>query len=152
MAMTTGRPCCSAGTNGSGGAGRTLVLVLDDYHVIDAPAVHASVRFLLEHRPPGLHLVVTGRADPPLSLARLRARGQLAELRQRDLRFTTEEAAALLRQAVGSELAVPDATVAVLATRTEGWAAGLQLAALSLEGSPNVAGFVATFSGSHRFV
>jgi LuxR family maltose regulon positive regulatory protein len=129
-----------------------VVLVLDDYHVIDARAVHASLTFLLEHRPPELHLVLTGRADPPLPLARLRARGQLAELRAAELRFTTEEAAALLREAVGPDLALPDASVAALATRTEGWAAGLQLAALSLKGRSDVAGFVETFSGGHRYV
>jgi LuxR family maltose regulon positive regulatory protein len=129
-----------------------VVLVLDDYHVIDARAIHASLTFLLEHRPPELHLVLTGRADPPLPLARLRARGQLAEVRAAELRFTTEEAAALLREAVGPDLALPDASVAALATRTEGWAAGLRLAALSLEGRSDVAGFVETFSGSHRWV
>jgi LuxR family transcriptional regulator, maltose regulon positive regulatory protein len=129
-----------------------VVLVLDDYHLIDTAAVHASLTFLLEHRPPALQLVVAGRADPPLPLARLRARGQLTELRAAELRFTAEEAAALVREAVGPDLAVPDASVAALATRTEGWAAGLQLAALSLKGSSDVAGFVASFSGSHRFV
>jgi LuxR family transcriptional regulator, maltose regulon positive regulatory protein len=95
---------------------------------------------------------LTGRADPPLPLARLRARGQLAELRAAELRLTTKEAAALLREAVGPDLALPDASVAALATRTEGWAAGLQLAALSLKGRSDVAGFVETFSGGHRFV
>jgi LuxR family transcriptional regulator, maltose regulon positive regulatory protein len=129
--------------------GETL-LVLDDYHLIDSQPVHASLTFLLEHLPPELRLVLTSRADPPLPLARLRARGQLAELRAADLRFTQEEAAALLRQAVGPDL--PDAAVAALAARTEGWAAGLQLAALSLRGQTDVVGFVASFSGSHRYV
>jgi LuxR family maltose regulon positive regulatory protein len=129
-----------------------VVLVLDDYHVIDARAVHASLTFLLEHRPPALRLVVTGRADPPLPLPRLRARGQLAELRAAELRFTTVEAAALLREAVGSDLALPDGAVAALAARTEGWAAGLQLTALSLQGRAEVAGFVASFSAGHRYV
>src|SRR6266571_1544656 len=127
-----------------------VVLVLDDYHLVDSGPVHESVAFLLENLPPGLRVVVSGRADPPLGLARLRARGQLAELRAADLRFTAEEAAALLREAVGPDLA--DAAVAVLAARTEGWVAGLQLAALSLRGQPDVAGFVASFSGSHRYV
>ncbi len=127
-----------------------VLLVLDDYHLIDAQAVHASLGFLLEHRPPGLHLTLTSRADPPFGLARMRARGQLAELRDADLRFTAEEAAALLREAVGSDL--PEAAVAVLAARTEGWVAGLQLAGLSLRGQADVAGFVASFSGSHRYV
>src|SRR5512133_285121 len=107
-----------------------VLLVLDDYHLVEAQVVHASVGFLLEHRPSGLRLVLASRADPPLPLARLRARGQLGELRDADLRFTAEEAAALLRAVVGPDL--PDAAVAVLAARTEGWVAGLQLAGLSL--------------------
>ncbi len=127
-----------------------VVLVLDDYHLIDAPPVHASLAFLLEHLPPSLRLVVASRADPPLPLARLRARGQLAELRAADLRFTLEEAAELLRTAVGSEL--PDAAVAALGDRTEGWVAGLQLAALSLRGRGDITAFVEGFSGSHRYV
>ena len=127
-----------------------VLLVLDDYHLIDSPPVHASLTFLLEHLPPGLHVVLASRADPPLPLARLRARGQLAELRAADLRFTAEEAAALLLEAAGPGL--PEASVAALEARTEGWAAGLQLAALSLRGQPDAAGFVATFSGSHRYV
>jgi LuxR family maltose regulon positive regulatory protein len=126
-----------------------VLLVLDDYHLVDTGPVHESVAFLLENLPPGLLLVVSGRADPPLPLARLRARGQLAELRAAELRFTTEEAAALLGATAGPVL--PDTAVA-LAARTEGWAAGLQLAALSLRGRTDVAGFVAAFSGSHRFV
>jgi LuxR family transcriptional regulator, maltose regulon positive regulatory protein len=127
-----------------------VLLVLDDYHLVEAQVVHASVGFLLEHRPPGLRLVLASRADPPLPLARLRARGQLGELRDADLRFTAEEAAALLHAVVGPDL--PEAAVAVLAARTEGWVAGLQLAGLSLRGQADVAGFVASFSGSHRFV
>ena len=127
-----------------------MLLVLDDYHLIDSPPVHASLMFLLEHLPPGLHLVLASRADPPLPLARLRARGQLAELRAAELRFTAEEAAALLREAAGADL--PEAAVAALEARTEGWAAGLRLAALSLRGQPDAAGFVAAFTGSHRYV
>ena len=127
-----------------------VLLVLDDYHLIDAQPVHASLAFLLEHLPPGLHLVLASRADPPLPLARLRAGGQLAELRTADLRFSAEEAAALLRESAGADL--PAAAVAALAARTEGWVAGLQLAALSLAGQPDPAGFVAAFSGSHRYV
>ena len=126
-----------------------VLLVLDDYHLVDSGPVHESVAFLLENLPPGLLLAVSGRADPPLPLARLRARGQLAELRAAELRFTTEEAAALLG-AAGPVL--PDTAVVALTARTEGWAAGLQLAALSLRGHPDAAGFVAAFSGSHRFV
>src|SRR5690348_7895292 len=127
-----------------------VLLVLDDYHLIDSGPVHESVAFLLENMPPGLRIVVSGRADPPLPLARLRARGQLAELRAADLRFTGEEAAALLAEAAGPDL--PAAAVAALVARTEGWAAGLQLAGLSLRGHADAAGFVAAFSGSHRFV
>jgi ATP/maltotriose-dependent transcriptional regulator MalT len=125
-------------------------LVLDDYHLIQAPAVHDSLALLLERLPPQLRLVVASRADPPLPLARLRARGQLAELRAADLRFTEEEAAALLHQTAGLDL--PTGSVAALAARTEGWPAGLQLAGLSLQGHPDPAGFVAAFSGSHRYV
>ena len=116
--------------------------------------MHESLGFLLEHRPPGLHLVLASRSDPPLALARLRARGQLAELRAADLRFTAGEAAALLRQVAAGPGSAPCrwTAVAALAARTEGWAAGLQLAALSLRGQPDVAGFVAAFTGSHRYV
>jgi LuxR family transcriptional regulator, maltose regulon positive regulatory protein len=127
-----------------------VVLVLDDYHLIQTQSVHESLGFLLEHLPASLRLVVASRADPPLPLARLRARGQLAELRERDLRFTPEEAAELLRTAVGSEL--PEAAVAALGDRTEGWVAGLQLAALSLRGRGDITEFVEGFSGSHRYV
>ena len=133
-------------------ADQTL-LVLDDYHLIDSEAVHASLGFLIEHRPPGLHLVLASRSDPPLALARLRGRDQLAELRAAELRFTADEAAALLRQgAAESGVALPETAVAALAARTEGWAAGLQLAALSLRGQPDAAGFTAAFTGSHRYV
>ena len=127
-----------------------VLLVLDDYHLVGSGPVHESVAFLLENLPPGLRIVVSGRADPPLPLARLRARGQLAELRAADLRFTGEEAAALLGEAAGPGL--PAAAAETLTARTEGWAAGLQLAALSLRGRTDAAGFVAAFSGSHRFV
>ena len=127
-----------------------VVLVLDDYHLIDSGPVHESVAFLLENLPPGLRVVVSGRADPPLPLARLRARGQLAELRAADLRFTSEEAAELLAEAAGPDL--PITAAEALVARTEGWAAGLQLAGLSLREHADPAGFVAAFSGSHRFV
>ena len=134
------------------GADETL-MVFDDYHLIDSPPVHESLRFLLEHRPPGLHVVLASRSDPPLALARLRVRGQLAEVRVGELRFTPGEAAELLQNVAARPGAVlPDAAVAALAGRTEGWAAGLQLAALSLRGRPDVAGFVAAFTGSNRYV
>ncbi|MGH3172564.1 MAG: AAA family ATPase, partial [Streptosporangiaceae bacterium] len=96
-----------------------VLLVLDDYHLIDAPPVHTPLAFLLEHLPPGLRLVLASRSDPPLPLPRLRASGQLAELRAAELRFTAQEAAALLREAIGADL--PGAAVAALAARTEGW-------------------------------
>jgi len=127
-----------------------VLLVLDDYHLIDSQPVHGSLLFLLEHLPPGLRMVLASRSDPPLPLARLRAGGQLAELRAAELRFAADEAAALLREAIGADL--PGAAVAALTARTEGWAAGLQLAGLSLRGQADTAGFVAAFSGSHRYV
>ena len=127
-----------------------VLLVLDDYHLIDSQPVHGSLLFLLEHLPPGLRMVLASRSDPPLPLARLRAGGQLAELRAAELRFTADEAAALLREAIGADL--PGTAVAALTARTEGWAAGLQLAGLSLRGQADTAGFVAAFSGSHRYV
>ena len=139
-------------------AGEALLLVLDDYHVISSQLVHESLGFLLEHRPPGLHLALTSRSDPPLALARLRARGQLTELRAAELRFTPEEAAALLQQVAAApggarpDAPLPDAVATALAARTEGWAAGLQLAGLSLRGHNDVDGFVAAFTGSHRYV
>lgn len=126
------------------------LLVLDDYHVIHAEQVHRSLMVLLEHPPPGLHLVLASRSDPSMPLARMRGRGQLAELRSTDLRFTPEEAAALLRRSVRSDL--DDEAAATLAARSEGWAAGLQLAALSLRGQANINEFVTTFSGTHRYV
>jgi len=127
-----------------------VVLVLDDYHLIDSGPVHESVAFLLENLPLGLRVVMSSRADPPLPLARLRARSQLAELRSTDLRFTADEAAALLVETMSPVL--PAEAVAELTAGTEGWAAGLRLAALSLRGHADPAGFVAAFSGSHRFV
>jgi LuxR family maltose regulon positive regulatory protein len=127
-----------------------VVLVLDDYHLVDSTAVHAALMFLIEHAPQGLRVVISTRAEPPVALPRLRARGQLAEIRGADLRFTSAEAATLLRATVGADL--PPAAVSLLDDRTEGWAAGLQLAALSLRGQPDVAASVAGFSGSHRFV
>ena len=127
-----------------------VVLVLDDYHLVETPAVHDSLTMLLERLPAQLRVVLASRADPPLPMGRLRARGQLTEVRAADLRFSAEEAAELLRTVVGAEL--PEAAVTVLGDRTEGWVAGLQLAALSLRGHDDVAAFVEGFSGSHRFV
>ncbi len=132
------------------------VLALDDYHVIDAPDIHESVTFLLDHLPLQVTVAITTRADPPLPLARLRGRGELLELRAADLRFTADEAGAFLNDLMG--LGLDPAHVAALEQRTEGWAAGLQLAALSVRGHAGAgdrggaAGFVDTFTGSHRFV
>jgi LuxR family transcriptional regulator, maltose regulon positive regulatory protein len=127
-----------------------VTLVLDDYHGIASRQIHDGVAFLLGHLPPGLRLVIAGRSDPPLPLGDLRAGGRLAEVRAADLRFSADEAAAFLRDVW--DLALPDDAVAALAERTEGWVAGLQLAALSLRDQPDPAAFVEAFAGSHRFV
>jgi LuxR family maltose regulon positive regulatory protein len=136
--------------NGIEGLRADLILVLDDYHVIETPAIHQHLSFLLDHLPPHMHLVISGRADPPLPLARLRARDQLLELHEVDLRFTTAEAALFLNETMG--LSLTSEQIVALETRTEGWIAGLQLAALSLRGRENLSGFVQAFAGSHRFV
>jgi LuxR family maltose regulon positive regulatory protein len=136
--------------NELGAVPNDVVLVLDDYHVIDARDVHDGMGFLLDHLPPRVHLVLATRADPTLPLARLRARGELVELRAADLRFTPGEAAAYLNEAMGLDLAARD--VAALEGRTEGWIAALQLAALSMQGRDDVAGFVAGFAGDDRYV
>jgi LuxR family maltose regulon positive regulatory protein len=128
----------------------SLLLVLDDYHVIDASPVDTALAFLLEHLPPQMHLVIITREDPHLPLARLRARGQLTELRAADLRFTPAEAAAFLKQVMGLDLSAED--VAVLERRTEGWIAGLQLAALSMRGREDIAGFIRAFAGDNRYI
>ena len=127
-----------------------VVLVLDDYHVIDAHDIQDGMAFLLEHLPPQIHLVITTRADPALPLARLRARGELVEIRAADLRFTPDEAAAYLNEVMGLDLAAGD--VAALEARTEGWIAALQLAALSMQGRDDVAGFIAGFAGDDRYI
>ncbi len=129
------------------------VLALDDYHLIDDPAVHEAVTFLLDNLPPQVTIAIMTRADPPLPLARLRARGELEEIRAADLRFTQEEAATFLNDVMG--LRLDPVHVAALEERTEGWVAGLQLAALSARGrttGSEIGDFVAAFSGSHRFV
>ncbi len=129
---------------------RDFALVLDDYHVIEASPIHRSLAFLLEHLPPRMHLLLTTRADPPLPLARLRARGQLCEVRAAELRFTTHEVSAFLRTVMGLDLSTE--AIATLESRTEGWIAGLQLAALALRGRTDVSAYLAAFTGSHRFV
>jgi LuxR family maltose regulon positive regulatory protein len=127
-----------------------FVLVLDDYHVIDTKPVENALTFLLEHLPPQIHLVIATREDPPLLLARYRARGQLTELRAADLRFTPTEATEFLNQVMGLALSTED--IAALETRTEGWIAGLQLAAISMHGHQDPASFIKSFTGSHHFV
>jgi LuxR family maltose regulon positive regulatory protein len=127
-----------------------IILVLDDYHIIESPPVDEAVSYLLERLPPQMHLVIATRVDPQLPLARWRAQGQLAELRARDLRFTLTEAAEFLNLVMGLDLSPED--VAALESRTEGWIAGLQLAAISMQGQRNTAGFIQSFTGSHRFV
>ena len=127
-----------------------VALVLDDLHVIDTQPVHGGIAFLVDHLPPQLHLVIASRADPPLPLARLRGRGELTELRASDLRFSTDEAAAFFIEMMGSPLAADD--VAALETRTEGWIAGLQSAALSMQGRADVEGFIRAFAGDDRYI
>jgi len=127
-----------------------FVFVLDDHHVIEAQPIHHALAFLLDHLPPRMHLVIAGRADPRLLLARLRGRGQLSELREADLRFTPDETATFLNQVMGLNLS--DEDVAALEARTEGWIAGLQMAALSMQGRKDAPGFIAAFTGSHRYV
>jgi LuxR family maltose regulon positive regulatory protein len=127
-----------------------IILVLDDYHIIGSSTVDDALTLLLERLPPQMHLAIATRDDPQLPLARLRARGQLAELRATDLRFTSSEAAVFLTQAMGLNLSKED--ISALVTRTEGWVAGLQLAAISMQGSKDATGFIKSFTGSHRFV
>jgi len=127
-----------------------FILVLDDYHVVDSKRIDNALSFLLEHQPPQMHLVIATREDPPLPLARFRARGQLTELRAAELRFTLSEAAEFLNQAMGLKLSPEN--IAALETRTEGWIAGLHLAALSMQGQKDTYRFIQSFTGSHQFV
>jgi LuxR family maltose regulon positive regulatory protein len=127
-----------------------FVLVLDDYHLIDSKPVDEALTFLLDHLPPQMHLVITTREDPGLPLARLRARGQLTELRAADLRFTSSEATEFLNQVMGLNLSAEDTSI--LENRAEGWVAGLQLAALSMQGREDVASFIRAFAGDHRYI
>jgi LuxR family maltose regulon positive regulatory protein len=130
--------------------GEQIALVLDDYQFINSQAVHEDVAFLLEHCPLTLHLVIAARSDPPLPLARLRARGQTVELRAADLRFSAPEAAQFLNDVMGLRLDI--GSVAVLEERTEGWIAGLQMAALSMRGREDVDSFIQAFAGTNRFI
>jgi LuxR family maltose regulon positive regulatory protein len=127
-----------------------FILVLDDYHLIDSKPVDYALTFLLAHLPPQMHLVIATREDPHLSLAQSRARGQLTELRAADLRFTPSEAAEFLNQLMGLNLS--EENIAALEARTEGWIAGLQLAAISMQGHQDATSFIQSFTGSHHFV
>lgn len=131
-----------------------FALVLDDYHLLENPYIHEGMSFVLDHLPPSAHLVIVSRAEPPLPIARLRARGQLTELNVDDLRFTPEEAATFLQQVAGLGLTAED--VARLESRTEGWIAGLQMASLALQGSasrgPSSSAFITAFAGDDRYV
>lgn len=127
-----------------------LILVLDDYHLTDAKSVDEALTFLIEHLPPRMHVVITTREDPSLPIHRLRARNQLTEIRAADLRFTSSEAAEFLNQVMGLNLTAEE--VDKLDKRTEGWIAGLQLAALSMKGQQDIHGFIQAFAGDHRYI
>lgn len=128
----------------------SVVLVLDDYHEIQNQTIHASLQFLLDHLPDNLYIVISTRIDPPWPLARYRVRNQLIEIRAQDLRFNMEEATKFLKQTTGLDLSRED--VFALEERTEGWIAGLQLAALSMQGRDDISTFVKAFTGSHVYV
>ena len=140
----------SALLNAVGEGKGSAVIALDDFHLITEPSIHEAIAFLAARLPEGLRLVLTSRDDPPIGLARLRARGDLAEIRSGDLRFGDDDAATLLRRAVGADLPAPQ--VAALRSRTEGWAAGLYLAGLSLRGRDDPGAFIADFAGDDRLV
>lgn len=127
-----------------------IIFVIDDYHLIESEAIHQALVFLLENLPPQLHLVIATRHDPHFPLGRLRARDQITEARAADLRFTSAEAADFLNRVMGLNLSAGD--IAELENRTEGWIAGLQLAAISMQGHENHTGFIKAFTGSNRLV
>jgi LuxR family maltose regulon positive regulatory protein len=127
-----------------------FAIVLDDYHLVDSEPIHEALAYLIVHSPGNMHLVITTRIDPPLPLARLRARDKLKEIRSNDLRFTVDEVAAFLTRTIGLNLLPHE--VAALKARTEGWIAGLQIAALSMQGHDDISGFIRAFSGSHRHI
>lgn len=136
--------------NGLAAVPQTSILAFDDYHLIQSPEVHQAVSFVITHRPPQLHLIIATREDPPLPLARLRARRQINELRAADLRFAPAEAATFLQECMGLPLTAPQ--VAALEERTEGWITGLQLAALALRDRSDPAAFITAVAGANRFV
>lgn len=130
--------------------GQSLIMVLDDYHLIENQSIHDGLSFLLDHAPAHFHLVIATRADPPLPLARLRARSELLEMRQSDLCFTTAEAADFLNHTMGLQISSED--VARITARTEGWIAGLQMAALSMQNTKDIPGFITTLTGGHHYI
>lgn len=130
--------------------GQETALILDDYHLIREQAIHDSLQFVLDHLPPCLHLCLASRVNPPLALARLRAKGQVIEIRDTDLRLDSREAASFLKEVMN--LALSEQEMHLLETRTEGWIAGLQLAALSMRRHDDVSAFLKAFSGSHRLI
>ena len=130
--------------------GRDAVLILDDYHVIETPAIHSALAFFLDHLPDHMHVIIATRVDPVLPLARMRARGEVIELRTSDLRFNTDEASAFLNETMTLDLAAAD--VAALEKRTEGWVTGLKLAALSVQNQDDARAFIASFSGDNRYI
>lgn len=136
--------------NGISTVAHRVVVVLDDYHLIDSTPVDDTLTFLLDYQPPQMHLVIVTRSDPDLPLARLRAHGQLTELRAADLRFTSAETAAFLNKVMDLNLSAGD--IAALESRTEGWIAGLQLTAISMKGRDDAATFIESFTGSHHFI
>ena len=136
--------------NDLGALAEGVELILDDYHLADGPGIAGDVAFLVDHLPPDVHVLISTRADPTLPLARMRARGELVEIRAADLRFTLEEVTAYLNGVAGLQLDDPE--IAALEDRTEGWVAALQLAALSLRGRDDAAGFIAGFAGDDRYV
>jgi LuxR family transcriptional regulator, maltose regulon positive regulatory protein len=127
-----------------------FALVLDDYHVITEPVIHSALAYFLDHLPPNMHLVLLTRSDPPLHLAKLRAQGDMIELRAGDLRFTNEESARFLNDVMGLNLS--EENISALDQRTEGWIVGLQMAAISMRGKADVSAFIRAFSGSHRYI
>lgn len=127
-----------------------FIFVLDDYHLVESQKIHEIITFMLNHLPPSMHMVIATRSDPSLPVALLRGRGELIELRQSDLRFTVEEAAEFLNGIKGLQLT--NDQIAALATRTEGWISGLQMAAISIQGSESISAFVESFTGSNRYI
>ncbi len=136
--------------NALDGIQERFVLVLDDYHLITSPEIHQAITFLIEHQPPRMNLILITRIDPPLPLSHLRGRGQLTELRQADLRFSEEETHAFLKYGAGIELSLGEERI--LLDRTEGWAAGLQIAVLSMQKKSDISAFITRFGGSHEYI